>query len=286
MGTFYKDDFAGTVFEPLLELSDCPRQIYTQGALLPRDTIRFVTVVGSRKPSSYARQALAYIIRGLEGHSVCIVSGLALGIDVWAHTLALEHRLVTMALPGSGLSEKVLYPASNRHMARRIVESGGALVSECTADTRAAPWTFPKRNRLMARLADLVLVVEAGEKSGTLITARNAAEYSVDVAVIPGSIFNEGARGSNGLLQQGAQVVTHADDILDLLGMSKVRKTLKEYVDINEQEQTLLSLLIEPLSRDELAERAAFDAVSLATTISLLEIKGYVREELGRIYKC
>lgn len=280
-----KSDFRGTCFEPLLELSDCPDDMCCWGSIPERLPLRYITVVGSRAHSAYAKQALEHIMRGLAGQSVCIVSGLALGLDALAHRLALEQGLATIALPGSGLGDKALYPASNRMLADEIVKHGGLVCSEFAMDQTATPWTFPKRNRLMARMADVVLVVEAAEQSGTLITARNASEYSVEVGVVPGSVFNEGARGSNDLLKQGAQVVTCADDILDILGMSRQQQSSQSYEDLGQQELDILKLLVEPRSRDELLELSGVSVVELSTVLSLLEIKGYVTESLGQIYK-
>lgn len=285
LGAILKKDFSGTVLEPLLELTDCPRHMYYRGTLPTRKGKRFITVVGSRKISPYAKQALETIIRDLAGQAVTIVSGLALGADALAHRLALLHGLPTIAIPGSGLDSTVLYPASNRQLAEEIINQGGVLLSEFEPQDTARMWTFPKRNRIMARLADLVLVVEAGEKSGTLITARNASEYSVEVGVIPGSIFNQGAIGSNNLLKEGGQVITSADDILNILGMTKTTQGNHSYDDVGPDEQAILSLLVEPQTRDDLLEQSGFDTVTLSTTISLLEIKGYVKEELGLIYK-
>lgn len=278
-------DFADICLAPLLELHDCPSEIYIRGAVLRREECRYITIVGSRSHSAYAREALEHIISGLRGQAVCIISGLAFGIDALSHKLALAYDLPTIAIPGSGLDESVLYPASNRKLAQEILESGGALVSECTPETRAARWTFPRRNRLMARLADLVLVVEAGEQSGTLITARNAAEYGVDVGVIPSSIMSETARGSNALLKEGAHAITSADDILELVGISRVEQGREDRDDVGPEESQILEALIEPLSRDELASRVDLDATHLAQLLPLLEIKGYIKEELGRIRK-
>lgn len=283
--TLEKSDFAGTCFEPLLELSDCPEELFCWGGVSDRVSQRYITVVGSRAHSAYAKQALEHILAGLKGQSVCIVSGLALGLDALAHRAALAYGIPTIAFPGSGLDEKALYPASNRALAGEIVKHGGLVCSEFAHDQCATPWTFPKRNRLMARMADLVLVVEAAEQSGTLITARNASEYSVEVAVVPGSIFNEGAKGSNNLIKQGSQVVTCADDILDILGMNRLEQAAQSYDDVSESELELLKLLVEPRTRDELLELSGMSVVDLSTTLSLLEIKGYIKEELGQIYK-
>jgi len=279
-----QSDFKGTVFESLLELSDCPKHMYYTGNL-PDGSCKIITVVGSRAHTSYAAQALELVIFGLQGQRVCIVSGLALGIDAHAHKLALKYNIPTMAVPGSGLDQSVLYPASNSALVTQIVESGGVMASEFEPTDRAARWTFPKRNRIMAAMSDLVLVVEAGEKSGTLITARNALEYNREVAVIPGSIFNEQARGSNNLLKHGAQIVTSAQDLLDLLGLEQTDIIDKTYDDVDESEKKLLDCLSSPKTKDELQQELGCETSELLQMVTILEIKGHVQEKLGQVYK-
>jgi DNA processing protein len=145
--------------------------------------------------------------RRLAGYPIGIVSGLALGIDAFAHEAALRAGLYTLAVPGSGLGDQVLYPASNRRLADRIVDGGGGLLSELSPDTRAALWTFPQRNRLMAGMCAATLLIEAGEKSGTLITARMAVDYNRELLVVPGSIFSPTSRGCHQFLKLGATPV-------------------------------------------------------------------------------
>lgn len=276
-----KQDFSGSFLAPLLELSDCPEKLYLRGSLPELSDYKLITVVGSRRHSPYARQALEHIIRELSGYKVCIVSGLALGIDGLAHTLALEHGLPTIAVPGSGLHNSVLYPATNRALAGRIIESGNTLLSEYKNEQKAAPWTFPKRNRLMARMADLVLVVEAAEKSGTLITARQASEYSVDVGVIPAYIFSVHSKGSNSLLRQGAHPILSAEDIVTLLSLQTVEKDNPVLPKLSANEEHLFTLLEAPLSKDALFEHSKLSSSEFFQALSLLEIKGLVKESLG-----
>jgi len=279
-----RSDFAGTIFAPLLELTDCPRYMYYQG-LLPNVSIKLITIVGSRTHSRYAQQALEYLVRSLPTDKICIVSGLALGIDALAHRLALDNGIPTIAIPGSGLNHSVLYPATNRGLADSIIQNEGCLVAEFEPESRAARWTFPKRNRIMAALSDLVLVVEAAEKSGTLITARNALEYNTEVAVIPGSILNEQAHGSNELLRNGAQLVTSANDILHLLGIDHASTEEKTYDDLGKEEQIIMNFLIEPKTKQDIVESLGINIARCNSLISLLEIKGYVKEEFSLIIK-
>ena len=167
--------------ESLKEIPQVPEKLYIVGTLPDPHAYYYLSVVGSRKYTSYGREAAERIIKGLAGYPIVIVSGLATGIDGIAHRAALDAGLLTVAFPGSGLDASVLYPRTNLALAKEIVEAGGALVSEFEPNFRAAPWTFPQRNRLMAGISQGTLVIEAEERSGTLITARLAVEYNKNV---------------------------------------------------------------------------------------------------------
>ena len=197
----------------LLEIPQPPKKLYVAGELPPEGSI-LLAVVGSRKYTSYGADACEKIIEGLSGYPIVIVSGLALGIDALAHKAALKAGLKTLAVPGSGIDSKVIYPRTNLSLAEEIVEKGGCLLSEYEPDFQASTWSFPARNRIMAGLSRAILVIEAGERSGTLITARLATEYNRDVYVIPNGIFSPGSQGSNKLLKQGAYPITESSDIL------------------------------------------------------------------------
>jgi DNA processing protein len=181
---------------------------------------RYICVVGTRRPSPYGEQACEYIVHGLAGMPVAIVSGLAIGIDGCAHQAALNVGLPTVAFPGSGLHPEALYPSRHLTMAERIVENGGALISEYEPTLHAAPWHFPERNRLMAGIADIIIVIEATKVSGTNITARLGLDYNKTVCAIPGSIFSDRSEGVHALIKEGAYPVTCADDVLALLEFS------------------------------------------------------------------
>ena len=154
----------------LNEIPQPPTQLYLRGQLPPPE-LTLLAVVGSRTYSSYGKRVVRHLIEGLRGQPVGIISGLALGIDALAHEAALQAGLYTLAVFGTGLDESVWYPAKNRPLARRILESGGGLLSEYPPDTPAARWTFPERNRLVVGLCRATLLVEAAEQSGSLITA-------------------------------------------------------------------------------------------------------------------
>lgn len=264
----------------LKELPQPPKQLFMRGQL--PEEVKFLTIVGSRAYTSYGKAACETVIEELRGYPVCIVSGLALGMDALAHKAALNAGLPTIAFPGSGLNWNVLYPRTNQALAEEILAHGGALLSEFNHDFRAMPFAFPRRNRLVAGISDAVLIIEATEKSGTLITARLATEYNKNVLAVPGSIFSNTSKGTNWLIARGAVPACSAADILQELGLKeKTRETLR--LDVTENEQKVLDILSTPLTREELAKLTGLAAQDLSITLTILEIKGLVGESLGRL---
>ena len=197
----------GDVSALLPEIPDAPDGVYVRGNLPPTNN-SCLAVVGSRNYSNYGKQVVDYLISGLRGYPISIISGLALGIDALAHEAALNAGLHTLAVPGSGIDDSVIYPRRNFGLAQKILESGGGLLSEFEPTFRATTWSFPQRNRIMVGLSHAVLLIEASEKSGTLITARLTAEYNRDLLVVPGNIFLENSFGVHQFLKLGATPVT------------------------------------------------------------------------------
>ncbi|MEK7134196.1 MAG: DNA-processing protein DprA [Patescibacteria group bacterium] len=272
-------------FPPLLtEINDSPAKLYIRGALPPEDHV-LLAVVGSRRYSNYGKEACEHLIAGLAGYPISIISGLALGIDALAHRAALKAGLHTIAIPGSGLSDDALYPASNRGLARDILSAGGALLSEFEPDFRATQWSFPQRNRIMAGLSQAVLIIEASEKSGTLITARLALDYNRDVIVVPGSIFSDTSRGALKLLKDGANAVMHPRDILSILGFSVDAVPSQENLLLSSEEERVLLALAEPLSRDDLIRTLGIPIRDANIILSAMELRGLIKESLGLVMK-
>lgn len=203
----------------LLHIPQPPEELYLRGAL-PAPTTKYLTVVGSRALSSYGKQACENLITGLVGHDITIVSGLAFGADACAHNAALAAGLKTIAFPGSGVSDSVIAPRTHLGLAREILAAGGALISEYEPRTSAAPWMFPARNRLMVGIADAVLMIEAGERSGTLITARLAGEYNRELLCVPHRIGDSHGYGFTLFARLGATPVTEPAHILEALGLA------------------------------------------------------------------
>ncbi len=217
-----------------------------------------------------------------------IVSGIALGMDAIAHQAALDNGLKTIAIPGSGLGKDVFHPKTNWNLAKKIVEKGGALMSEYKEDFKATMWTFPRRNRIMAGMCQAVLVIEGKEKSGALITARLATDYNRDVLAVPGNIFSENSKGVHLLLRLGATLVRNSTDILDALGIVQSLSPLVgqgRREDVSEEEIRILELLSEPMPRDEIIRQSGFSTTEVSISLTLLELKGYIKETRGEFRK-
>jgi DNA processing protein len=256
--------------------------LFIRGTLENTKHKKVVAIVGSRACTSYGINACKALIEGLRGYNIVIISGLAMGIDAVAHKTAIEVGLTTLAFPGSGLDWKNLYPSINKGLAKEILSSGGALISEYPAETKGAIWTFPQRNRIVAGVADIVIVIEAPEKSGALITARLGTEYNKIVGAVPGSIFGESSKGNNWLLRLGAVPITCSSDILKELGL-EVKDIPVSALLINEQEGFVLEALTEPKNKDTLIEELGLNPAEANVIFSTLEIKGLIKENYGLI---
>ncbi|MFH0755152.1 MAG: DNA-processing protein DprA [bacterium] len=269
----------------LREIPDAPKKLYFQGKL-PSPNTKILCVVGSRKYTQYGKDVCEKLISGLRGYDIIIVSGLALGIDSIAHRSALDANLKTIAIPGSGLDESVLYPNSHKQLAEKILENDGALISEFEPKFKATPYSFPQRNRIMAGMSHAVLIIEAEIKSGTLITSKFATEYNKDILTIPGSIFSKNSEGPNMLLRLGATPIRNSEDILEALGfkINKISQNSKlKYSDCSDEELLIVKILKEPLSKDELIRAMKMPISKASVVISIMEIKGLIKESLGEI---
>ena len=272
--------------ELLKEIPDAPARLRYAGEL-PQTGNKLLAVVGSRKYSSYGREACESIIAGLSGSPVTVVSGLALGIDSIAHRAALRAGLQTIAIPGSGLDRKVLHPHSHVGLAEEIIENGGGLMSEYDDTMPSGAWAFPRRNRIMAGLCHATLVIEAERKSGTLITSRLATEYNREVGAVPGPVNSPTSDGPHMLIRLGAALIRDKNDVLELLGLKRMDEppTLVEIEELSDEEKVFIKILEHPCSRDELIRQSKLQTGSASAVLSLLEIKGLIVEELGEVRK-
>lgn len=279
--------------ELLQHIPDPPQRLFAHGnlsLLYPVDkSTKFLCVVGSRRYTTYGEELCQSLIKSLTGMPIIIVSGLALGIDGIAHRAALDADLPTIAVPGSGLHKDTLYPRSHYYLAEEIVEKGGLLISEYAPDMRASPWTFPMRNRIMAGMSHAVLIIEAEEDSGTLITAKLALDYNRDVGALPGSVTSENSRGTNNLIKRGASAITCPEDLYELLGF-EVNQNLNSqninknpYEECSPEELSIAEILYEPKTREQIAAESKLPVSQLQVVLSILEIKGIINEAFGTL---
>jgi len=282
-----KDDFHKHFFlKRFLEIPDAPKEIYFRGKF-PTDKHHYLAVVGSRNISPYGKNANKKIISGIMGQNICIISGLALGTDGEALNAGLTNNLHTIAIPGSGLSEKLIAPRTNKKIAEAILKSGGLLLSEFPPDYYTGVWSFPQRNRIMAALSDAVLLIEAAPKSGTLITARLALEYNKDVLCVPGEIFSENSKGTNKLISEGAKVIRDGNDILDQFRISYNEENTSKEISfaeikgLSDTEKSVIKNLNSPIPKEKLAENTGLPINQLLITLTMLEMKGFIKEEAG-----
>lgn len=293
MQTILRSEFE---HHPLLarlnELHDIPEQLYIEGTLpnitldeYGRATPRILVIVGSRRNTTYGEDVINHLVASLRNQPVIIISGLAYGIDSLAHKAALTNTIQTTAILGTGLNRDVMYPSNHLSLRNDIVEQGGAIISELEPHVRAAKWTFPARNRIVAALGDAILLVETGEQSGTLITARMGLELGRDIGAVPGAIFSEMSVGTNNLIKDGAAVITSPEDLFELLHLPYTKEKELVHKELTEHEQCIMNILTEPKERDLLLLESKLSLSDFLTTLSSLEIKGYVSETFGEVRK-
>ena len=282
--------------EKLLQIPDPPSMLYMLGNAPKWEEYKVLCVVGARRFTKYGREVCEKLIAGLAGEPIIILSGLAMGIDGIAHRAALKTGLLTVAVPGSGLSRNAIYPRIHVNLADEIVAAGGCILSEFEPDFHATPYSFPQRNRIMAGLADAVIIIECEKKSGTLITARLALDYNRDVGIVPGSIFSVNSEGPHFLLGSGAAPITSSEDILKMLGIAHpetkdlfAHDQKEKYSGCGDLEKRIVEILRAPLARDIIIETLANASEPLSpstvlTTLSILEIKGFIKESCGEVH--
>jgi DNA processing protein len=265
---------------------DAPAVLFIRGHL-PAEAKR-LAVVGTRSATAYGKRMVHDLVVGLRGSGLHIISGLASGIDGYAHEAALEAGLITEAVFGCGVER--VYPPMNTGLANRILASGGALISEYPVGTAPDRFHFPARNRIIAGLALGTMVVEAGDKSGALITSALALDYNRDVMAVPGAVTNPKSRGCHDLIKHGAALVETAEDILEALEMRfKGRKselTEQMALSLSPPETAIVQVLdaTEALHIDDLALRLKVTVGEVLGQLLLLELKGIVKQLPGKYF--
>jgi len=274
-------------YPPLLkEIHNPPYLLYTKGKFNFLNSTPLISIVGSRKYTPYGSQIARNFSKDLSRAGFAIVSGMALGIDTFAHRGTLEAGGKTIAVLGNGLDEKSIYPRNNLNLSREIEESG-MLISEYPIGTQAGPLTFPARNRIVAGLSLGTLVVEAGESSGALITAQMALNANREVFSVPGQIFSLQSVGTNNLIKKGARLVSGLKDILEELNMSLQKETGEKIprIPATENEKVLLEILSpEPIHIDNISKLSKLGTAEVSSALSMMEIKGWVKNIGGQNY--
>lgn len=271
--------------ENLRNIYDPPLILYVKGELLPQDAIA-VAIVGSRKASNYGLKAAERISARLAEMGITIISGMALGIDSAAHRGALAAKGRTIAVFGCGL--KHIYPISNLNLSMKI-QQNGALISEYPFDTEPHARQFPARNRIISGMSLGVVVVEAGEKSGSLITADFALEQGREVFAVPGNISSPNSRGTNALIKSGAKLVSKIEDIVEELNLNIIYReenniNNNEETDISIDEGKVLAFLRKNSGdRDKIAAATGLQPGKVMAALTMLEVKGMV-QQIGGIY--
>jgi DNA processing protein len=265
----------------LKEIKNAPKVLYLRGSP-PEPGEKFFAIVGTRRCSDYGKQITLEIAGDLAESGLTIVSGLAPGIDTLAHQAVVERGKRTIAVLGTGLDEKSIYPQSNLELTEKILETGGCLLSEYPAGTRGTNFTFPQRNRIVSGMSLGVLIVEAKQKSGSLITAEFARKQGKKLFAIPGPIDSPNSWGPNWLIKNGyAKLTESADDILKELNLPICEK-LKEITGETPEENLILSVLKEGMSDiNKIILQTKLPAAQVASSLAILEIKDKVRN-LGR----
>lgn len=259
------------------------KQLYFRGKWDEKIFTKAVAVVGARRMTKYGEVMTRRLVTGLVETGYTIVSGFMYGIDTMAHKVCLENKGRTVAVLGCGLD--CLTPAENDNLYTKILESGGLVLSEFEPKQEAKLWTFPYRNRIVVGLSQALVVVEAGEKSGSLVTARWAFKQKKPVLAVPGAVTSSLSYGTNWLLKNGAKAVTEAEDVLAVLGVSArgKRKVRNLPISLSEEEKEIVELLKrEEMDCDELSRKLGRPADKVGILLSQLSLKGVIEESGGK----
>ena len=279
--------------ELLKEINDPPHTLFIRGKLPNNERTPAgrqapaLGVVGTRKFTAYGKLACEEIVTPLVSNGVVIVSGLALGIDGIAHQTTLDNNGITIAVLGSGIDKRHIYPAAHQQLAEQIIASGGAVLSEYPPGFEPTQYSFPARNRIIAGLSLGTLVVEAPETSGALITARCALDYNREVFAIPHPLNSPTGIGPNNLIKMGAKLVTQAADIIEALSLKGLGEIInnRQILPSTPTEAKILSFLSkEPQHIDLIIKTTGLDSPTINSALVLMEMKGKVRNLGGMNY--
>lgn len=271
----------------LRQIPDPPAILFVQGDIDSCNLDRTLAVVGSRKCSTYAQDAINSLISDFNGSDVTIVSGMALGIDAAAHRAALRADVKTIAVLGGGFNH--IHPKTNMDIYRNILKGNGAVISEYHPDVIPEAWRFPRRNRIVSGLSKGLLVGEANIKSGALITARLALEHNRELMCIPGMLNNPNTKGTHKLIKDGAGLVTDVNDILNYLNWQFIKDTPKkdemDSQNLLDNESLIYDILsLEPASIDKIVTESNLNIGDIMVILTTLELKGMIKQMPGEQY--
>lgn len=270
----------------LKEISQPPVLLYYKGVLGSSDEL-CISVVGTRKISTYGRTVTSLLLEPVVAAGAVIVSGLAFGVDSQAHKLCVDAGKRTIAVVGNGLDDKSFYPKDHALLAEEIIQSGGMIISEYPPGTPPLKHHFLARNRIIAGLSAATVIVECNKKSGSLITASYALEQNRTVFAVPGPIYAETSQGPHNLIKMGAKILTDANDILEDLNIKKLpqQQEVQNTLLSSPLEQTILDLLsFDPLAINAIINKSGLTAAQVSSAMIFLEMKGKVRNVGGQQY--
>ncbi len=272
--------------ERLERIKDAPEKLYVRGNL-PDPKKKTVSIVGARNCTEYGSTLAKTIARILSLNDVQVISGLAMGIDTAGHIGVIEVEKPTFAVMGCGVD--ICFPRHNSNVYERILDYGGGIISEVDIGTPPLPYNFPLRNRIISGLSDVVIVVEARDKSGSLITADYALEQGKTIFACPGRVRDSLSRGTNNLIKQGAYILTSADDVLEHLGLivdGLIPKVEKDVSTLDYYEKIVFDALKEEtLHIDQIVEKVKLPITKCLNTIMSLELNGFVETTINNYYR-
>ena len=248
-----------------------------------------MSIVGTRKNTEYGKNFTESLIEGLQEQNVLVISGLAFGIDTIAHKAALKNNLQTIGVLAHGLDR--IYPSQNKQLAKEMIDQGG-LLTDFMSNTLPDKQNFPKRNRIVAGMCDALVVIESGIKGGSLITAELANGYNKDVYAIPGKTSDKNSEGCNYLIKQNkASLITHADDLLQLMNWTPKEKKQKKqrelFIELTADEKIILAILQQKdgVQIDEVYFKSGLSSSAVASALLMLEMQNVVLSLPGKVYK-
>lgn len=269
----------------LKETGDAPVRLFYRGNLTPSIFSRAVSIVGTRKASHYGQKVTEQLVSEFTGYGITTISGMAFGIDSITHKSSLKHNVQTIAVLGSSIDDPT--PRAHINLYHEIVESGGLVISEYPDQTETVPGMFASRNRIIAGLSQCSVIVEAGEKSGALITASLALENNRDVFAVPGSVLSPTSVGTNSLIQKGeAELLCGSSQILANLAIKTRSVSTKIQIEsLSQDEKIVVELLLSTSQAiDEIQQKVSINNV--ASVLSSLELKGIVERVSGKYELC